>query len=189
MSLSSPHVKKYGGLKSASPGFSLIEVVIALAVVSVTFIGIIGLLGLGVASDQTANEQTVATMIASSIMSDLRGTPGNIPGTGGTYSILSKSTRFQVTMPTTDTTGSTPLGGVTPTVLYFDNSGGATTSTASPTFKASVYLVRTSHVGSDTGNVGQSQYTYLARVLVSWPAQTTTNPSGSVDIVSQFLIH
>jgi len=44
-------------LKACALGFSLLEVVIAIAVISVTFIGLIGLLGLGVVTDQTSSQQ------------------------------------------------------------------------------------------------------------------------------------
>jgi uncharacterized protein (TIGR02598 family) len=181
-----------GYFKSLASGFSLIETVIAIAVIAVTFIGLIGLLGLGVANDQTSSQQTVATNIASSILADLRSTPGNVTS-AGTYSISANSPRFQLTMPTTDTAASSPLTGVTPVTLYFDNSpilvqtGGTAPSSAA--YKASVYLVQLSHIGNGSGGVGLSQYNDMVRVVVTWPAAATTTPSGNVDVISQFLVH
>jgi Tfp pilus assembly protein PilV len=181
------------GHGAGAPGFSLIETVIAIAVIAVTFIGLIGLLGLGVANDQTSSQQTVATNIAASIMADLRSTPGNIAGaSAGTYKIANSS-RYALSLPTADTASSSPLSGATPVVLYFDNSpilvqtGGA--APASAAYKASVYLAQLSHVGNGVNGIGLSQYNDMVRVVVSWPAQTTTIPGGNVDVISQFLVH
>ena len=176
--------------KAGVSGFSLVEVVIALAVIAVTFIGLIGLLGIGVANDQTSSQQTVANDIASSILADLRSTPGNVVGsTAGTYQI-GTSSRYTLSLPSSDTASSSPLGGVTPVVLYFDNSpvlvqtGGI--APASAAYKACVYMVQLSHVGNGVGGIGTSQYSDLVRVVVTWPALTTTVPAGNVDIISQF---
>jgi prepilin-type N-terminal cleavage/methylation domain-containing protein len=175
---------------AGAPGFSLVEVVIAIAVIAVTFIGLVGLLGLGVANDQTSSQQTVANDIASSILADLRCTPANVVGsTAGTYQI-GTSSRYGLSLLLTETTGSSPLSGVTPVVLYFDNSpivvqtGGSAPPSA--TYKASIYMVQLSHVGNGSGGIGTSQYNDMVRVVVSWPAQTTTVPAGNVDVISQF---
>ena len=184
--------RRKGGRGSKSSGFSLTEIVLALAVIAVAFIGLIGLLGLGVVNDQASLGQTVANNIAVSIVSDLRSTSGSV-ASGATYSVAAKSPRFQLTMPTSDTTSAAPLAGVTPVILYFDNNatylqtGGAVPATAA--YMAGVYLVQLSHVGNGSGGAWTSQYNDMARVVVSWPAKTTTAPAGSVEIVSQFLIH
>jgi uncharacterized protein (TIGR02598 family) len=168
-------------LKSRAEGFSLVEVVIALSVVAITFIGLIGLLGSGVATEQTSTQQTVATNIAGSILADLRSTPLYLP----------TSTRYGLTLPTpVATTASAPLSGVTPTTLYFDNnstylSSGATIP-ANAAFVAKIYLIGNGYIGASSA---PSQCTDMVRVVVSWPAQTTTVPVGSVDVISQFLVH
>jgi len=173
------------GLGADASGFSLIETVIAIAVIAVTFIGLIGLLGLGVANDQTSSQQTVANNIAASILADLRSTP--------VYAAT--SSRFGLTLPvspanatTPVSTSAKPLSGLTPTVLYFDNTaifislGGSVPANAA--YVANVYLARIAYMGPTT-----IQSNDMARVVVSWPAKTTTTPVGSVDVISQFLIH
>jgi len=187
------HGRWFDGPGSGSPGFSLVEVVLAIAVIAVTFLGLLGLLGVGVVNDQTSSQQTTANNIAQSIVSDLRSTSGNVPS-GSTYSPAAKSPRFQLTIPTANTaSAATPLSGATPVVLYFDNNatylqtGGAAPSSAA--YAATVYLVQLSYIGNGPAGKGTSQYNDLARVVVAWPARTTTTPVGSVEIVSQFLLH
>jgi len=159
-------------------GFSLVEMVIALAVISVTFIGIIGLLGLGLISDQTSSDQTVATNIATSVIADLR----------STSSSATKSTIFNLTMPTT-TASSPPLGSVTPTSLYFDGSANYIgNSPAGAVYVARVYLARIVLIGP-TATASLPQSSDMVRVVVSWAAATTTTPAGSVDIITQFNVH
>jgi uncharacterized protein (TIGR02598 family) len=156
--------------RMGASGFSLVETVIAIAVIAFTFIVIIGMLGLGVANDQTSSEQTVATNIAASIIADLRSTPNYSPN----------STRYNLTLPTT----TTAISSVTPTILYFDNAQNIVTSSASPAYKAYVYLTQTVSIGT-----APAQTTDLVRVAVAWPAQTTTPAAGYVDILTQFRVN
>jgi prepilin-type N-terminal cleavage/methylation domain-containing protein len=179
------------GPRDRSSGFSLVEVVLALAIIAVTFIGLIGLLGIGVANDQTSSEQTVANNIAASILADLRSTP--------TYSTT--SSRYNLTLPTSRAnagnpigTSTTPLSGLNPIVLYFNNTAvfippiNSSPPPASAAYVANVYLTRAAFLGpSATSSTTQSND--MVRVVVSWPAQTTTAPAGSVDFISQFVIH
>src|SRR5476651_2340715 len=137
-------VKQSLAAKRARNGFSLIEMVLAIAVVAVTFIGIMGLLGTGLANDQASTQQTVATNLAAAILADLRSTPA--------YSSTGKSTRYGLTLPTTPanaatpfSTSANPLSGVTPTVLYFDNSPtfislNPATVPSNATYVANVYM-------------------------------------------------
>jgi len=175
------------GLRVGASGFSLVEVVLALAIIAVTFIGLIGLLGLGVVNDQTSSEQTVATNIAASILTDLRSTPA--------YSPTGKSTRYGLSLPTTTAANSAkPLSGLTPTTIYFDNTATfiAPVNPGSPpanaVYVSSVYLTRIAYIGP-TASTLLPQSNDMVRIVVSWPAKTTTIPAGSVDIISQFLIH
>ena len=189
--------KRAAGLRPYARGFSLIEVVIAIAVVAVTFIGLIGLLGLGLVNDQNSSQQTLANNIAASILADLRSTPS--------YSTTGYSPRFGIALPTAFAT-SPPL--TTADIaklyyLYFDNSPNATpnappyvpymaaqTSSVVPgaAYVANVYIAKIASVGPTlTGSLPQTMY--MVRVVVSWPALTTTTPAGSVDVISQFLIH
>jgi prepilin-type N-terminal cleavage/methylation domain-containing protein len=171
------------GRHSSADGFSLVELVIALAVISVTFIGIIGLLGLGLVNDENSSQQTGATNIADSIIADMRSTPS--------YSTSGKSPRFGITIPTTATTSPTPLAsgttGLVTSVLYFDSGsnfiqlGGALPGNAA--YGAHVYAVEISPF-SDS-----SRASYLVRVVVLWPAAATTAPAGNLDVISQYRTH
>jgi uncharacterized protein (TIGR02598 family) len=160
-------------LKSEALGFSLVETVIAIAVIALAFIGIIGLLGLGVANDQTSTEQTVATNIAASIMADLRSTPN--------YSSNSAQYNFALPTPSTPTTK----------ILYFDNNQNMVASAAGAAYKASIYLAQVLSVGPTVGppTLAKPQATDSARVVITWPAQATTGPVGSVDIITEFRIN
>jgi Tfp pilus assembly protein PilV len=174
-------------LRPGRQGFSLIEAVVAISVVALTFTGLIGLLGVGVANDHASSQQTVATNIVASILTDLRSTPA--------YSTTGKSTRYGLTLPTTAPGNSAkPLSGLpasgTP-VLYFDNTatfislGGSVPANA--VYVANIYMTRIAVIGPTSTSLFQSND--MARVLVSWPALTTTLPAGNVDVISQFLIH
>jgi prepilin-type N-terminal cleavage/methylation domain-containing protein len=169
--------RKQTGRPFFSAGFSLVEMVIALAVIAVTFIGLIGLLGVGLASNQTSSEQLGATNIADSIIADLRSTPSYIISSSG------DSVRFGIPLPKMVTTAAAPLAGAAATVLYFDNlrnfivKGGAAPSNA--VYAANVYSAQVSSVGPSD----------LVRVTVSWPAAATAAPAGSLEVVTQFQIH
>jgi prepilin-type N-terminal cleavage/methylation domain-containing protein len=178
-------------------GFSLIEVVIAISVVAVAFIGIVGLLGVGVANNQSSSQQAVATNIAESILADLRSTPA----------YATTSTRYGLSLPTANAgSASAPLSGVSPSYyLYFDNSPSflplsaptAYTAARNPVpsgavYVAAVYMTRLSVAGPTstlaTTTPALLQSNDMVRVVVTWPAQATSSPSGSVDVIAQFLI-
>jgi type II secretory pathway pseudopilin PulG len=175
-------------LRPGLKGFSLIEAAVAMAVVALTFTGLIGLLGIGVANDQASSQQTVATNIVASILADLRSTPA--------YSTTGKSTRYGLTLPTTGPgISAKPLSGLPPSgtpVLYFDNTAtfismNPASVPANAVYVANVYMTRIAVIGPASTSLSQSND--MARVLVSWPARTRTIPAGNVDVISQFLIH
>jgi prepilin-type N-terminal cleavage/methylation domain-containing protein len=184
-------------------GFSLIEVVIAVAIVGVSFLAILATLGVGITNDQASSQQTAATNIAASILADLRSTPGNVPNNTN-YNPSQNSTRFVIPLPQKATTSLTPLdpnqnNQATVAVLYFDNSAAFISPVnpgAVPTnaiYVAHVYSAMLGYVGpgpSPSGaNASQaSQYTYLARINVAWPAQAAV-PVGNTDVVTQYITH
>jgi prepilin-type N-terminal cleavage/methylation domain-containing protein len=217
--------KRLSGLGMESKGFSLVEVVIAIAIVAFTFITLIGLLGGGVASDQKSSQQTVASGILASIVADLRSTPDVCYETAysnntAAGTITQKTTRYQITLPKPTTSETSimlpqtstpppPLKGVLPIYLYFDNDQNElplgnpnlyTTLTSTPptgsVYVAAVYLPSAPiiAVGPDANSSTQLQYqlmqtTHMARVVVSWPAQTQGIPVGSVEAVTEFRLH
>lgn len=57
-------------------GFSLIEVVLALGIISFALVGIMGLFPIALKSSQESQRETRATIIAQQIVNDLRSLPG-----------------------------------------------------------------------------------------------------------------
>ena len=55
-------------------GFTLTELMFALAILTVTLVSIFGLLPIGIKSNQNSSEQTAAASLARSIVADLRAT-------------------------------------------------------------------------------------------------------------------
>src|SRR5438876_1341934 len=82
--------------------FSLVEVTLALGVAGFCFIAILGLLPVGVQTNQRAISQTAATGILSSVVADLRATPSAAPS----------STQYGIALSASSTT-----------TLYFDSQG------------------------------------------------------------------
>ena len=175
-------------------GFSLVEIVIAISIVGLAFLAILGTLSVGVTNDQASSQQTVATNIAASIMADLRSTPGNV-ASNGSYSPSTTSVRFLIPLPNTVTANSlAPLDGLAATVMYFDISAAFIspvnpgTVPANAVYVARVYPAMLGYVGLGPGQTNTSQYTYLVRINVAWPAQAPV-AVGNTDVVTQYITH
>ena len=109
---------------SASFGFSLVEVTIALGVAAVCLLSLFALLPIGLNSNNAAVQQTLAVDILNAVVSDLRNTPS-----GGT-----SSPQFGI-----------PLAGSTTPVLV-DESG--QTSLTNQRFRVTVVAVGTPDNGA-----------------------------------------
>ena len=70
-----------------SGGFSLLEVTIALGIAAFCLITLLGLLPLGMQTNQSAISQTAAASVLSSVVADLRATPKANP-TSPQYDIM-----------------------------------------------------------------------------------------------------
>jgi len=136
--------------------FSLVEIALAIGILSVSVAVIVGLLPVSLTTLQNASEESAGINIISTIISDLKSTPAST-GTSSTY---------QLTFPTALT------GGNQAQTLYFDQVGGllAGPGSAGSRYKATVTLGTPSLQNTITG---------IARV--SWPAQAA-NPTSSVEI-------
>src|ERR1700729_1903016 len=100
---------------TSSPGFSLVEVTFALAVISFCLMTLLALLPTGIALTQNALRGTIAADLASSVASDL----GNTSGTN-TSTTASQSPQFNLTVPQ-------PGSGVSAVqTLYFNQNGSLT---------------------------------------------------------------
>jgi len=74
-------------------GFSLVEVALALGVAVFALVAIIGLIPVGLNSNQASSEQTAAAGLAAALVADLRTTPVAVPAAS------KNSPRYQVPLP------------------------------------------------------------------------------------------
>lgn len=95
------------GRNRDNPGFSLVEVTLALGVAGFCLIAVFGLVPVGVQVNRNAMAQTAADNILAAVIADMRATPKTIP----------TSAQFGITFGT-------------PKTLYVDGEGKTTTSIA-----------------------------------------------------------
>jgi type II secretory pathway pseudopilin PulG len=164
--------------KAAATAFTLIEVTLALGVAGFCLTTIMGLLSVGLNSNQASSEQTVSASIAKAVMADLRATPAG----------AQSSPRFGFSVPaggatTTGTTYSIPQ-----TLFLRQDSSpsvGQTVNSA-PVAGQSRYRVTVAFYTSPTQLTAAG-----VRILVTWPAladsATTTWPvnfTGSCEVLT-----
>jgi uncharacterized protein (TIGR02598 family) len=132
--------------------FSLVEVTLALGIISFSLLAIFGLFATGSRVSHTASEQTASIGVLSAVAADLRATPKTV----------SASVQFGIVIP------ATPEGSST-TTLYFDSTG---QSSAELNGSSRYRLVVTF-----LPNPGTLSAT-LANLRLSWPAAAApTNPN------------
>lgn len=144
-------------------GFSLVEVTLALGVAAFCLIAIVGLLPLGVQSNQNTISQTAAASVLSSVIADLRATPKANP----------TSSLYDITFGTAK-------------LLYFDGEG-RSVSPADPNASPRYRVTITFHAGSAGGFAP-----IFAGIKVTWPAlvdPATTTPMGFVETFAAFDRH
>jgi uncharacterized protein (TIGR02598 family) len=146
-----------------SPGFSLVEVTLAVGVAAFCLIALFGLLPLGLQTNQNAISQTAAASVLSSVVADLRATPKANP----------TSPLYEVTFGTAK-------------VLYFDGEGrsvGPTDPNANPRYRLTITF--------PAGPAGALAPTF-ASLKITWPAMAdpgTTTPMGFVETFAAFDRH
>ena len=142
----------------ASSAFSLVEVVLALGVAAFCFVAVLGLLPVGLKTQQGSVNQTKANAIISVIAADLRAQVRLPPGQASKQFALKG---YWATAGTRDT-------------LFFTNDGQSVGNVpAGGIFRASIsYLLP------------PTATTSLANITVSWPAAQTdlTKVAGSVEM-------
>ena len=153
--------------------FSLVEVVLAIAIVSFSFLVLVALLPIGIKSEQTSSSESSAVNLMHSLVTDLATTPlTNAGSTNNTYSI-----RF----------GLTPLPGnlpssATPTVTtnYVTDDQQVTSATAAK------YRVIINCYPANT-NSGTYYTPPAALIQIFWPANAPTNSfQGSYESYATF---
>jgi uncharacterized protein (TIGR02598 family) len=146
--------------------FSLVEVTLALGIAAFALIAILGLLPIGISSNQTSVEQTAAAGIARAIIADMRTTPLS--------SQASASYNINIPSPGTGTSATQQL------LLREDGSVDITT----PRGANSRYLAFIS-VNAPAAKAGTN-----VRLLITWPAAADLNNNppknfaGSYEVLS-----
>jgi uncharacterized protein (TIGR02598 family) len=147
-------------------GFSLVEVTLALGVAAFCLIVLLGLLAVGLKTQQASTQQTTANAIVSMILGDLRADVRLPPGQASKEG----DSGFQLH-------GHWAAVG-TPDTLYFTNQAKMTGSVNAGTPPAdAAFRAKITYISPPTAS------TSLATVTVSWPAAAdpaTTIPAGSV---------
>ena len=128
---------------------SLIEVVIAIGIVSFAIIPLLGLMGMGLTSSTAANEDLAQAAIISYMQSDLRSRPATTnawtPSSNAAFSILTNASATRTN--------------------YFDAQGSWVTNGATPT---GTNLTRTIYVATFTNATNATNFIDYS-ILIRWP--------------------
>jgi uncharacterized protein (TIGR02598 family) len=147
--------------------FSLVELVLALGVAAFCLIAVMGMLPVGLKTQQAGVQQTTANQIISQILGDLRADVRLPPGQASKEQDQGFNLHGHWAAV------------ATPDTLYFTNGATQTGSVnASPVPADAVFRAKITYLFPPTAT------TSLADITVSWPAQvdpTTGVPAGSVE--------
>ena len=160
----------------STSAFSLVEVILAMGVVSFSVLSMLGLLTIGLKSDSASSSETAVTNILSSLVSDVSATPLTSPATAQV------SPQFGIPVP---------VSGAVTNTLFFKEDGTVSgtvnqnaIATDHPLYRATVIVVPPASTKGAT----------TVRLLLTWPAladaQGAHLPSkqkGSVETVTAFL--
>jgi uncharacterized protein (TIGR02598 family) len=139
-------------------GFSLVEVVLALAVSAFALITIMALLPAGLGASKDSSAQTEAMNLAIGVVSDLRQTPTALAIADSSSALTSVSPRYGIDVTKAATT------------LYLDSNGNSSTAlTAASHYKVMVNLTQPS-TGVHTSTYGNVQFV--------WPAEAPTSANS-----------
>lgn len=158
-----------------SAGFSLIEVALALGIVAFALVAIIGLIPIGLNSNQSSSDQTAAAGLAAGIVADLRAAPVEIPP------VVKNTPRYQVQLP--------PSGSAVHTLfLREDGSVAGSMDTNAdpgqdPRYRTTLFITAPTSASQKVATI--------VRVLITWPAladyQAAVTPAkytGSYEVVT-----
>ncbi len=155
---------------SAKSGFSLVEITLALGVAAFCLVAILGMLPVGLKTQQAGAQQTTANAIISQIVADLRADVRLPPG---------KASK--------EATSGLGLNGhwaarATPDTLYFTSEGKQTPNAGSvnvsPPPSDAVYRATITYLFPPTAT------TSIAKIIVSWPAAQSdlTKVAGTAEM-------
>jgi uncharacterized protein (TIGR02598 family) len=135
--------------RQSRQAMSLIEVVIAIGIVSFAIIPLLGLMGMGLTSSTAANEDLAQAAIISYMQSDLRSRPTTTnawtPNSNAAFSILTNASATRTN--------------------YFDAQGSWVTNGATPT---GTNLTRTIYVATFTNATNATNFIDYS-ILIRWP--------------------
>lgn len=162
-------------------GFSLVEVAMALGIVSFALLSLVALLPVGIKTNQISSEETRAAFILSTLEADLRNTHplANARGTSRLFGLIlpyaMDATGTRVTLNTT--VAPNTLSSVYSTGLNEDHTTVSYASTLPrPRYQASVIYTTIPAIGSGAP--------LHARLIVNWPAVNTTDISKLTSLKS-----
>ena len=141
--------------------FSLVEVTLALGIAGFCLIAILGLLPVGMNSNQTATEQTASVGILSGIAADLRATPPTSPPGGASTSV-----QYSLAIP------ASPNGSSAQTLFFAEDGTFSAAMNASSRYRVTVAFAPNSAARSAT----------LVTLKATWPAvvdPVSRTPAGS----------
>jgi hypothetical protein len=169
--------------KRSISAFSLVELTIALGVITFCLLTIIGLLAIGISSTHSSTTQTAATNLLTAVTADLEAVPNITPS----YTPISAKGSVQTPGGILAINGSPVYGlhlpaGVTGSMLtytFYVGENGITNKAPA----ASLYQVNIWITPAGTPSNPTHQETF-ARVLISWPAAAAyANAQGYVENV------
>lgn len=150
--------------RAAPQGFSLIEITVALGVVTISLLVVFSLLPVGLQTNQRAIEQTASADILSIVAAELRATPRG----------SANSREFGISIPLNPVTSSPPA-----TELFFNNVGQFASSQQSD----SHYRVTIKFLP----NGGGAKTATFVDLKVTWPAGAAiNNAQGSAEMFAAF---
>jgi uncharacterized protein (TIGR02598 family) len=141
--------------------FSLVEVTLALGVMSIALVAVFGLLPIGLQTTSNSLEQNGASDILALVCADLRGTPPTAPrGSPAT------STQFGIAIPAAGSTATA--------TLYFNTQGQISPSPAAARYRVTVNF---------PNNGGAPKTATFVHLKATWPAlASVTDPVGSAEM-------
>jgi uncharacterized protein (TIGR02598 family) len=142
------------------PGFSLVEVTLALGVAAICLVTVFAFLPVGLRTIQNANEQAASADIIGAVAADLRATPATV----------STSPRLAIPIP------ANPVGATTTTTLFFDTDGEFSPAlTANSRYQLTVIFLPNPGARSAT----------LVSLKMTWPA--AASPKNAAGFGEMFL--
>jgi uncharacterized protein (TIGR02598 family) len=161
----------------ARTAFSLVEVTLALGVAAFCLLAVLGLLPVGVKTNQAASQETIANGILSAVISDLRTIVTSADGTA------KQSKQFKIYFPKAQKDDKTSP----PNYLYFAIDGSTGSKSPDQPDNNTVFYVTIKNMDPPLGSGAKAPW--LFDVQVAWPYAGTMPPQAPAPagVVETFL--